>query len=86
MDTAAGADAGMDETEVRQFLDGEEGIDLVRQENEAAHQMGISGVPCFIFEKRYAVSGAQEPEVFAQVFDLAVQKEQIAEPAAAPVS
>ena len=29
-----------------------------------------SGVPCFIFNRRYAVAGAQEPEAFFPLFDL----------------
>ena len=35
-----------------------------------ARRLGISAVPCFIFERQYAVSGAQEPEFFFPVFDL----------------
>ena len=69
---AAGADGGLDEGEVNRFLAGNDGIDEVRRESEAASRMGISGVPCFIFEGRYAVSGAQPPDVFERVFELAV--------------
>ena len=68
---AAGVDGGLDEAEVRQFLTGSEGVDHVREESEAASRMGISGVPCFIFEGKYAISGAQPPDVFERVFELA---------------
>jgi predicted DsbA family dithiol-disulfide isomerase len=34
-----------------------------------AHEWGISGVPTFIFDRNFAVSGAQETDVFLQVFD-----------------
>ena len=34
-----------------------------------AREWGLTGVPTFIFERRYAVSGAQSPEVFMQLFD-----------------
>ena len=67
---AAGADGGLDEDKVRGFLAGEEGVAEVRRESEAASRSGISGVPCFIFEGRYAVSGAQPPDVFERVFEL----------------
>ena len=67
----AGVDGGLDEDEVRRFLSGTEGAELVRRESEAASRMGISGVPCFIFEGKYAVSGAQPPDVFERVFELA---------------
>jgi predicted DsbA family dithiol-disulfide isomerase len=32
-------------------------------------------VPCFIIDRKYAVSGAQLPEVFHQVFDLVNQEQ-----------
>ena len=68
---AAGVDGGLDEGDVRRFLAGTEGVDHVRRESEAASRMGISGVPCFIFEGKYAISGAQPPDVFERVFELA---------------
>ena len=65
--------AGLDESEARAYLSGEEGVEQARTESLEAHRLGISGVPCFIFDGKYAVSGAQGPEVFSQVFDLALQ-------------
>ena len=69
---AAGADGGLDEAELRRFLDGSDRVEEVKKESESASRAGISGVPCFIFEGRYAVSGAQPPDVFERVFELAV--------------
>ncbi len=69
--TAAGVDGGLDEGELRRFLDGSDGVEEIKKESEAASRSGISGVPCFIFEGRYAVSGAQTPDVFERVFELA---------------
>ncbi len=68
---AAGVDGGLDEEAVENFLAGTDGVEHVRRESEAASRMGISGVPCFIFEGKYAVSGAQPPDVFERVFELA---------------
>ena len=79
---AAGVDGGLDEDEVRHFLAGTEGAEFVRRESEAASRMGISGVPCFIFEGKYAVSGAQPPDVFERIFELAAAAR--SEPAADP--
>ncbi|MDA1354963.1 MAG: DsbA family oxidoreductase [Proteobacteria bacterium] len=70
------AAAGLDETEARAYLSGEEGVEQARAESLEAHRLGISGVPCFIFDGKYAVSGAQEPEVFSQVIDLALQPDE----------
>ena len=68
---AAAVDGGLNKDEVRRFLAGSDGAEHVRRESEAASRMGVSGVPCFIFEGRYAVSGAQPPDVFERVFELA---------------
>ena len=84
---AAGAEGGLDEDKVRRFLAGDEGAAEVRRESDAASQMGISGVPCFIFEGRYAVTGAQTPDVFERVFELAAaaaDEEDPEDPAARP--
>ena len=69
--TAAGVDGGLDEPELRRYLDGSDGVEEIKRESEAASRAGISGVPCFIFERRYAVTGAQTPDVFERVFELA---------------
>ncbi|MAL63199.1 MAG: disulfide bond formation protein DsbA, partial [Alphaproteobacteria bacterium] len=42
-------------------------------EDELARRLGVNGVPCFIINRKYAVSGTQSPEVIVQVFDLAIQ-------------
>jgi predicted DsbA family dithiol-disulfide isomerase len=36
----------------------------VRADEQIAQQIGISGVPFFIFDQKLAVSGAQQPETF----------------------
>lgn len=77
------ADAGLDPKVVGQYLAGTEDVERVRKEDETARRMGIQGVPCFIFNRKYAVSGAQEPEVLLQVMRR-VKQEQDSEPAAHP--
>lgn len=39
-----------------------------------ARRMGVTGVPCFILNRKYAVSGAQSPEVLLQAFDAVVRE------------
>ena len=63
---AAAEDCGMDAGIVRDLLSGDGDIDKVREEIEHAQQLGVSGVPFFIFASKFAVSGAQGPEVFLQ--------------------
>ncbi|HZB91704.1 MAG TPA: DsbA family oxidoreductase [Stellaceae bacterium] len=42
----------------------------VLAEDRGARRLGINAVPCFIFDRHYAISGAQEAEFFLPVFDL----------------
>lgn len=74
-----GVEQGLTERDVRSALvlrQGEDG--LVAAERHAA-ALGITGVPTFIFDGRYTISGAQESEtllrVFDQVADLAAEGE-----------
>ncbi|MBF0394821.1 MAG: DsbA family oxidoreductase [Alphaproteobacteria bacterium] len=41
--------------------------------NARAHRLGVNGVPCFIFDDRYAIAGAQEPDILARMLDLAAE-------------
>ena len=75
---AAAGEAGLDEADAAAYLASDEGVEQTITESQEAQQRGISGVPCFIFDGKYAVSGAQGPEVFAQVFDLALQPDDAA--------
>ncbi|WDZ86053.1 DsbA family oxidoreductase [Micromonospora cathayae] len=58
--TVAGT-VGLDEAEVRGFLDSEAGVAEVGAELAAARDLGVSSVPTFVLAGKYAVSGAQEP-------------------------
>lgn len=61
---------GLEAEATRAYLAGEEDTDTVLAEDVYARRLGIGGVPCFIVDGRYALSGAQEPEAFLPVFDL----------------
>jgi predicted DsbA family dithiol-disulfide isomerase len=65
---AIAGEAGLDRAAVAAHLAGDADLEAVRAEDAFARQIGINGVPCFIFERKYAISGAQPPEVFRQVF------------------
>lgn len=54
--------AGMDQSIVEALLATNKDKEAVEQEIATAQQMGVSGVPCFIIENKYAVMGAQEPQ------------------------
>jgi len=58
------ADAGLDETDVRRVLAGNEHADAVAADLNEAHMLGVSGVPFFVFDQRLGLSGAQPVDVF----------------------
>lgn len=67
------ARAGMDGDTVRDLFTRDADRDLVLAEEGVARRMGIAGVPCFIIDRKYAVSGAQDPSVLTNVIDLALK-------------
>ena len=53
------------------YLQSDEGRQEVVASDVYARRLGINGVPCFIVNRKYAVSGAQPPSAFVEVFNLA---------------
>jgi len=58
---------GLSVEEARAFLVTDQGTDIVDASQAQAEEIGIRGVPFFIFNGKYAISGAQPLEVFGQV-------------------
>jgi predicted DsbA family dithiol-disulfide isomerase len=79
---AAAADCGMDADHVRQLLAGDEDVERVTQEAEAAKTAGIDAVPCFVFGGMMAVSGAQAPDRLADMIARAAAERGRRQPAA----
>jgi predicted DsbA family dithiol-disulfide isomerase len=63
------ADVGLDSIEVAELLSGDTDLANVERESKLAGEMGITGVPTFIFANKFVISGAREPEVLVQVID-----------------
>jgi len=63
---ALAAEAGLDGDEVRYVLSTDLYADAVIKDGEAARKLGASGVPFFVLDDRYGISGAQSPEVFTE--------------------
>ena len=62
---AAAREAGMDAAVVETLLPTDADVAAVQTEIATASRMGITGVPCFLIEGKYAVMGAQETDVLA---------------------
>ena len=61
------AEVGFDRDAVSEFLASGRGSDEVRAELDVASDHGITAVPTYVVNGRWAIPGAQEPETFAQV-------------------
>ncbi len=70
--------AGLDPAEARAFLDSDLEAEAVRAEDLAARRAGLQGVPTFIFNGKYALSGAHLPEVLHQMFDIGSRDDEAA--------
>jgi predicted DsbA family dithiol-disulfide isomerase len=62
--TAVAVEVGLDEAEVRDVLASGRYADAVRDDQAQARALGITGVPFFVIDGRYGVSGAQPAELF----------------------
>lgn len=70
------AQAGLDREAARQSLSSDAYWQRANQEYEQAQQLGVNGVPFFVFEGKYGLSGAQPREVFLRAIQLAQSKEE----------
>lgn len=61
--------AGLDKQQARIGLESEELAYAVKQDEMQAQQIGVRGVPFFVFDQKYAVSGAQPAETFLEIMN-----------------
>lgn len=67
-------DVGLDEAQVREVLESDAYAQDVRTDLQLARQIGVTGVPFFVFEESVAVSGAHPPENLLQAMKQAVAR------------
>lgn len=65
-------EVGVDADEARDVLASDRFASDVREDELLAARLGIQGVPFFVLDRRYGVSGAQPPEVLVQALEQAV--------------
>ena len=66
---ALAVEAGLESSEVTDVLASDRYLDAVRADIEQAQAFGATGVPFFVIDRAYAVSGAQPPEVFLDILE-----------------
>ncbi|MNG19272.1 DSBA-like thioredoxin domain protein [compost metagenome] len=60
-----GVQAGLDSDEVKEVVENENlYLNDVKSDIKEAQEIGVQGVPFFVFDRKYAVSGAQPVEAF----------------------
>ena len=69
-----GVEAGLDGDEVRTWLASDSGTAEVEEELATARDLGITAVPTFVIDRRYAVQGAQEAPTFLRVLEQAARE------------
>ncbi|WP_420768613.1 DsbA family oxidoreductase [Parageobacillus thermoglucosidasius] len=68
-------EAGLDREEARQVLESSRYGDEVRKDEAEAAGLGVRGVPFFVLNRKYAISGAQPIEVFMQALEKVWEEE-----------
>lgn len=70
---------GLPAEETEEMLQGDTYADEVRADEKEAAQLGIRGVPFFLFDRKYALRGAQPEEVFLRVLQQYREEESAAD-------
>ncbi len=60
---------GLDVSEAKAVLESKEYADIVEAEIKEARQVGVRGVPFFVLDRKYGISGAQQEEYFTEVLN-----------------
>ncbi|MGG1443327.1 DsbA family oxidoreductase [Brevibacillus laterosporus] len=67
---------GLDRDEALKLLAGDDYSAEVRADEEEASRLGVSGVPFFVIDRKYAVSGAQSTDMFLNALQTAWKESQ----------
>ena len=73
--TEIGISAGLNKADIDTLFASDEYTDAVRMDQVEAAQIGVQGVPFFVFNNKYAVSGAQPTDVFKEILAKAWEDE-----------
>lgn len=71
---ALAQEAGIDAGRAKGMLESNEFADAVRQDEDEAQHFGLTGVPAFVLNRKYLISGAQPTEIFSQALEKLVSE------------
>jgi predicted DsbA family dithiol-disulfide isomerase len=60
---------GLDREDAKRALESNQYLDDVRADMDQARRYGINGVPFFVIDGKYGVSGAQDAKTFTEVLN-----------------
>lgn len=69
------SEVGLNSNKALSILESDQYAKDVRKDEETASKLGISGVPYFVINNKYVVSGAQPPELFLEALEKAREEE-----------
>ncbi|WP_338000937.1 DsbA family oxidoreductase [Neobacillus terrae] len=75
--TDLAAEVGLNREAAEKMLASDEMADEVRADEQTAQQYGVTGVPFFLINKKYALTGAQPTEVFVQALKKIIAEDEI---------
>jgi len=70
-----GAEQGLNAGVLHAYLESGDDEQRIYDENILAHRLGINGVPSYVFNEKFLISGAQDPVVLARMLDVAAATE-----------
>ncbi len=69
------AEVGLDPKEAEKVLKNNEYSDQVTAQQQEARQLGVQGVPFFVINRKYGISGAQQTDYFTRALEQIWQEE-----------
>ena len=73
-------EAGLDAKKTKDMLHSDDFEDEVKKDIEEAQEIGVQGVPFFVINRKYAISGAQPTEAFVEAFKKIIEEEEVTKP------
>ncbi|MEE2698786.1 MAG: DsbA family oxidoreductase [Pseudomonadota bacterium] len=67
-----GASHGINANDLLVYLESDKDVQLIHDENNKAHRLGIDGVPSYSFNNKFLISGAQDHIVLSRMLDVAL--------------
>jgi predicted DsbA family dithiol-disulfide isomerase len=69
-----GVEIGLNPLDIREAISTDIFDDAIRSDIQEAQEFGVRGVPFFVFNRKYAISGAQPVEVFTETIQAVIQE------------